>query len=288
MKIFGRNVPVIALVLAGLLIGTAGAAVLDVFGTHKTTATVGEALTLVDIESHITLYGGECTTAEMTAISHTSVDVLSELDTIFTGLDGEGIEVVYSVAGNILPDVDGDKKQTVIIPAGETVVVTMSVCAAINIDGGEYIITTEFEPAEDVELLKLVNKDVDWNELDDYSAYLIYTPSGNEFSYYLIGNVNQYSTDMSLIYYIDQDDRFNNWGMNELIATGTSDATGFIVMSGSVDVADFPIVDDINYPDAKIWLVTSSDLTLWESGSGWNPDNYLFETVLIPGYVKAV
>ena len=75
MKIFGRSVPVIALVLTALLIGTAGAAVLDVFGTHKTTAEVSAALVFDDTESEITLAGGECMTTTMSVESQTSVDV---------------------------------------------------------------------------------------------------------------------------------------------------------------------------------------------------------------------
>jgi len=138
-----------------------------------------------------------------------------------------------------------------------------------------------FDPASC--LLTLHEKDSGWNIVSD-GAYgeLFYNCSGAEFEYAFYGTGLTASTGYSLIYYADPwtGDNPGAW-----IAAGTSDGSGNIVLSGSVDLGiDLPTSPDTN-PGAKIWLVLSSDYNSGTAATGpmtgWNPTEYLFEHNLI-------
>jgi len=116
---------------------------------------------------------------------------------------------------------------------------------------------------------------------DGIYGILTHNVKGPEFEYAFTGTGLASSTGYSLIYYAD------GWPGNNpgaLIASGTSDGSGGLSLSGSVELGmDLPHASDANHPGgAKIWLVPSSD---YDAGNakmvGWNPGNYLFETGLI-------
>jgi len=67
-----------------------------------------------------------------------------------------------------------------------------------------------------------------------------------------------------------------------VLGKGTSDGSGNLTISNEVNLGyDMPHPFDANYPTgAKIWLVLSADHNDTQM-TDWNPDQYLFETVLI-------
>ena len=150
--------------------------------------------------------------------------------------------------------------------------------------------------------ITLDNKDpVTWMPIEDeYLIELIYNPCCPEFDWCLEGKVPLHDTEYVLIYYSDQPDRFINWGGAPALELGivTSDINGDINAYGTADVTSFPFENDWNIgPDAdysqspdyychakgaKIWLIPTSDYNgTDEVMSGWNPDNYMFETDLV-------
>ncbi len=110
---------------------------------------------------------------------------------------------------------------------------------------------------------------------------LTYIVKHPEFDYGFTASGLQNNTEYSLIYYADP------WPGNNpgaLIGTATTDGTGNIAMSDSVELnMSFPAPGDLNHPDgAKIWLVPSSDYDdSTNELTAWNPDTYLFEIGLI-------
>jgi len=152
--------------------------------------------------------------------------------------------------------------------------------------------------------LTLENKDNStWLVIsDDISGTLEYVSSANLFWYSFSATGLTASTEYSLIYYADTENRFVDWGGDNpgaLIATFTTDASGNITpTAGSVDLnMDLPCSPDANAyfydytksPDlydhatgAKIWLVPTS---AYDAGqrkvTAWTPSAFLFETDLI-------
>jgi len=132
----------------------------------------------------------------------------------------------------------------------------------------------------DGEMLCLDNKNPSgWDPiLDGTLGILLYGPSGSTFDFAFNGRGLSLNTDYSLIYYAD------GWPGNNpgaLIDTGTSDGSGGISMSGSIDLdMDLPDPADANYSTygAKIWLVPSSDYNaLTNSMKTFVAARYLFE-----------
>ncbi len=148
----------------------------------------------------------------------------------------------------------------------------------------------------DTQTISLRHKDpLTWEVLEDEEL------GGADITFNTCGTTFDYSMDYwnipegeySLVYYIDQDPRFELWGKVDVIETISIEGTG--TYSNSVDILTMPCIDDWNAgpeadysvePDnyehangAKLWLVPSIDI---ENGqmTVWNPDNYLFETDL--------
>jgi len=149
--------------------------------------------------------------------------------------------------------------------------------------------------------LTLENKDASWAIISDgISGTLDYNASGNNFNFSFTATGLTASTNYSLIYYADTEDRYNDWGGDNpgaFIATFATDGSGNI-SSGDTYVnlgMDLPCSPDANAyfydytgdPDyydhatgAKIWLVPSTYYTAPEVTT-WAPDTFLFETDLI-------
>lgn len=169
---------------------------------------------------------------------------------------------------------------------------------------GKYWITITVNPAIlEWRTLILENKDpVTWQIIDDgVKGTLTYRPACSEFEYEFEATGLAFNTKYSLIYYADFEDRFANWGGNNLgalIGIGISDGSGKLSMSDSIDLdMNLPSLPDANIyihdyfgpPDnyahahgAKVWLVPSSDYDIGlNKVTNWNPTKFLFETDLI-------
>lgn len=141
----------------------------------------------------------------------------------------------------------------------------------------------------------LENKDTaTWAIITDgRSGTLQYNSSGNNFDFNFTGIGLEVSTAYSLIYYANPYPGNNPGG---LIGTGTSDGSGGLVISGSVNTGSMPRPPDSNMlvdhsipPDnyatpfgAKIWLVPSACYnSTTKSITTWSPTRFLFETDMI-------
>jgi len=139
---------------------------------------------------------------------------------------------------------------------------------------------------------------------DDIHGVLQYNKAGAEFEYHLTATGLATTTNYSLIYYADQEERFHYWGGDNpgaVIGTFATDATGNIgPVAGSVDLGmNLPCPPDANMYDvdycvrdgydhcygAKIWLIPTTQLDTGDVPVvGWPPDTggvWLFETDLI-------
>lgn len=131
----------------------------------------------------------------------------------------------------------------------------------------------------DNDLVKLENKDLSWNVINDGTYGLFYYDnSDSTFKYTFSGYGLQNTTNYSLIYYAD------GWPGNHpgaLIGAGLSDGTGNLLLTGNPDLGmNLPTMPDANYPNgAKIWLVPSSmyDETT-NAVTSWSPASFLWET----------
>jgi len=138
--------------------------------------------------------------------------------------------------------------------------------------------------------LVMENKDENQNWLvlfgDTMKGELDYNSMGPTFDYTFEATGLQNTTDYSLIYYADP---WAGGNPGALIANFTTDGTGDIPSTpGSIELGiDLPDSSDDNaLLGAKIWLVLSGDYSATTPGdsgqmTGWNPDDYLFETHLI-------
>ena len=128
-------------------------------------------------------------------------------------------------------------------------------------------------------VLFLENKDANWQIIEDgIWGKVTFSPIGTAFDYDLYAQGLAANAEYNLIYYADP------WPNNNgaLIGNHVSDGSGVIVANGqSVDLGmSIPVPADNNYPaGGKIWLIPASD-----GGApmtGWNPLNYLHETLLV-------
>jgi hypothetical protein len=124
----------------------------------------------------------------------------------------------------------------------------------------------------DTQTILLTHKDAQWNPIGD-PITLTYNTCGSTFDYSLSDLPQGYS----LVYYIDQEDRFNNWGKVFVIGD---------TISGSVDIPSMPYAEDLNYADgAKFWLVPTCNLddsTIAEMTylDPWMHESYFYEESL--------
>lgn len=157
--------------------------------------------------------------------------------------------------------------------------------------------------------LVLENKNTDWEiqDADGIKATLTYNLVANDFEYKLEASELDISTDYSLVYYADKQDRFVDYGGNNpgaLIVKIKTDSDGNISTEGSVNLKmNLPAPEDWNASSeanyctndendnynlcrgAKIWLVPSTDYNATSKkikDASWaNVGKFLFETDLI-------
>jgi hypothetical protein len=208
-------------------------------------------------------------------------------------------QTIYRDADNIkLGSLIDQNMNLGVIPANGTMQVKQSYRLDCNA-GNEYqndqmSFQIQIEGAQRIgqQTLTLENKvkvGTEWEVIADANkATLTYNTEGATFDYNVTGKVPQASTLYSLIYYADPWDGKGLTGLaGKLIGTATSDGGGAITLSGNIDTGTMPNADDANASiGAKLWLVPSADYDVANHVmTGWNPDNYLFETGLV-NYVK--
>jgi len=284
VSVFGKKLPVF--VIALLAIGVVSAAVIPYFAQITGLVTVTSQGLLVD------------------GLSYPATDTLIE------EWNGQGFTSFDSrtyIGGHSLKN----------LGASEVSVGLTTICVPGDTSNNDCVgVTCSFVSGANSGDLLLENKNPsDWTEItgDTISANLHYDIDGTSFYYDLSGTVPKVSTNYVLIYYADRQDRFVNWGGDNpgaLIATFTSDGSGNIPASikGTIDIATVlpnpvdwnanpsPDYCDVNGPDkyptcsgAKIWLVPATDYNDGEKKlTGWNPENYLFETDLITSFNGAI
>ena len=157
IKLYGRRIPVIAILIAVLVIGIASAALVWSFVTHETLVRVSAPVEL-DLYSHeLDLYSGECTEDEpisMNITNHANVDTYAGIVTTVTsteyGTEDPGPETGICVYYT-------DDEDVVIteiwIPANgtddNTMEMFMHICTAPSLDPVDYTISTNFTPSSE-------------------------------------------------------------------------------------------------------------------------------------------
>jgi len=110
----------------------------------------------------------------------------------------------------------------------------------------------------------LYQKDANWERTGD--GYGLITFIGNTFVF----NGQNLTGEYSLIVFdtVAGDDDNDEWpGEGPVLATGVASEAGTLGLEGEVACLD----------EAKIWLVTASDVREDGTMRAWNPENYLFE-----------
>lgn len=265
VRVFGKSIPILAIVAIAMTTGMASAALLTHYGRIRMTADVQQSV-LVDGNDHTELItdvlskpapGGETFCFKHTLTNQASVPATVEFETSYR------------------PRLEDDEITTTIysLPLKTT--------------------------------LTLEDKDASWNPItgNDRKAVLTFDTVHNKFKYELEVTDLEDETEYALIYYADYEDRFAEWGGDNpgyVITTFTTDGNGDKSVSGNVNLGmNLPHPNDWNggpdadytqSPDsyvhgkgAKLWIVPTSDLTDDDKLplDAWNPSKYLFETDLI-------
>ncbi len=128
-------------------------------------------------------------------------------------------------------------------------------------------------PDTDEILLFLENKDASWVTIggDGIWGYVLFDPQASTFDYAVECMGLTPGTNYSFIYYPEPQTTWP-WPIT-VIDSGVAAGDTSLSLSGSYDFGQ-----DLN--QVKLWVVVSSDIVAGEM-SGWNPGNYLFETILI-------
>ncbi len=156
----------------------------------------------------------------------------------------------------------------------------------------------------DKQTLNFYHKDsTTWEFIGEKIATLTFDTCSPDFDFRLEVEGAEPDTDYSLVYYMDQQDRMENWGGDPLhvIYTFTTDTDGnHIEDDGLLKVPTMPYSVDWNagpeadygdsnngYDDyehirgAKLWIIPSSDVDGIRNNEVWNPETYLYEDDLI-------
>lgn len=324
INILGRQMPILAILVGLLVIGTASAAVayFAFSGTIEVTSPFGAnqydafniQLKAGDSERYPDLY----------IQNSANTSILVELNTIVTDSSDQvvsGISILYcDMDGILLSDVDNDGDQELVIPSGGTYIDAL-VEADEYLETDTYTVNASANPPVDVDFVELTYKDDttdggEWNPTDEMDAYVIYAEESSTFDYCVKAIGLDDDTSYSLIYYVDQTDRFNNYlGVfpSKTIATIVTgeytseyDEDDMLFETDSFDIGhSLPVSTDANAdpvnhdyrgaPDfyensagAKLWLVPTSDITSDPDDdqtsklmTEWNPADYLFECELV-------
>jgi len=230
-------------------------------------------------------------------------------------LTNGGTNVIYHDEDGLpLSDLDDDGLPELIIPVGGTSITVSSETTGV--------VNTTFTTPEDVDFINMTSKELvsenTYMPTDDMIGYLIYEQSSSDFNFCLKAEKLETSTEYSLIYYVDQPDRFDAWGgvypsktiislrsgedfesyhiTNKMVFTIGEVAIGHSLPHPDYDTNAYTVNHDYrgapNYykygTGAKMWLIPNTDLNddpVKNSNEvivkSWNPDDYLFEDGLV-------
>ena len=307
IEIFGKKVPVIAILIALLVIGTASAAVFLNYATLSGTVDVSNGISVTDSDGDIFEANGEGVLNFESPAVFTINNANNEpaivnlvttltLDTVPVD-DFAGLTVDYSVIDGTGVEATDPGTLVLVPPGGLTVDVEFD--AADDAMPGEYevIVAVEysaedyedFEGENAMETLLLTHKEGfgpsgSWTPIGEIST-LEFIQMGNEFYYELDATDLESEVEYALIYYADQEDPFANWGgvAPGVIDTFTTGTDGNAIVVNCINLnMNMPSPDDINYPVAKIWIVPTDVLTDGtclpiNPEGGWQPTRFLFE-----------
>ena len=275
IEIFGKKVPLFAILIAVLVIGTASAAIFMNYATLTGEIDVTHSISVSDYDTDPIALGGDgelifASPATFVVNNNGDEPVIVDLvTTLFLDsvevTDETGLAVDYSVINGS----DVEEGMVLIPPGGLTINVefdavdnaipgTYTVQVEVNYSATPY---DEFEGDNAMVDVTLTHKDgePDWNPIGNNSS-LSYAPMGNEFYFELDAIELEASISHSLIYYADP------WPGNNpgaVMAAFTTDGNGDVTSSGHVDLGmNIPHADDDNFDEgAKVWVVLSSNLT---------------------------
>jgi len=315
IEIFGRKIPILAVLMALLIVGTASAAV-TYFAFSGTVAVTSPFSEGEGHEFEIMLNANDNAQKTFEIANGANTPILVELVTSITadGLsDTSGITVEYcDEDGIMLSDLDNDEKQELVISPGG-MFITVSVHTDANLDTDTYTIDTIAKSPVGVDFVGLTSKDIVWQPDGRMEGYVIYDISDPEFDFCIKVNGLQ-DEEYSLIYYVDQVNRYVNYGgINPSIVIATVEpgiyqgleGTDIAFLNSAASVGhDLPHETDANSdssnhdyrgaPDfyktstgAKLWLIptASVDETNPTNGgtiiTGWDASLYLYEYELV-------
>lgn len=309
INIFGKKLPILGIIMAVLVIGTASAVMtyFEFQGTIKVTSPFGDE----DPETYDgEVYAGDSIQEYAYVENDANNPIFVEL---YTTGQGNSVITYYDEDGIPLSDVDNDGMQElVIVPGGTEVGISAHVDPGMAED--IYTIVTELVEPTDVGFVSLISKDSNTWEPNPENGYghVVYETVSSEFDFCVKATGLQDNTEYELIYYADEPNRFEDWGganPSKVIATittgeyyGVDDNTLFLNDAKGIQHS-LPAPCDANgdvsnhdyrgAPDfydvatgAKLWLVPS-DAFSGEDGDSqgtmteWVPDNYLFEYGLV-------
>ena len=298
IEIFGKKVPLFAILIVIMVIGTASAAVFLNYATLSGTVDVSNGISVTDSDGETFEANGEGalnfdSPATFTINNEGETPTIVDLNTIIL-LNNDLVtdEVVTDFAGltvgnSVIEGTDVENGPVLVPPGGLTVDVYF--VAAENAMPGDYTILVEvnvnltsydeFDGDNAMETVSLSNKDpaFDWASYGN-TASVNYASMGDEF-YYELSATGLDDVEHCLIYYADKEEPRNvNWGGDNpgAIIAVTIPSGGVIDING-IKVLDMnlPHADDWNSffydysgePDyydnahgAKLWLVPSDQV----------------------------
>ena len=151
IEIRGRKIPILAILIGLLVIGTASAALVTTFVTHNTLVKVSTPVELDSYSHELDLYSGECTEDEpisMNITNHANVETYAGIVTTVNseeyGTEDEGICIHYTYAGDVVTEI--------LIPANgteeNTLEILMHICTDPALAPVDYTISTNFTPSD--------------------------------------------------------------------------------------------------------------------------------------------
>lgn len=319
IEIFGKKVPVIAMIMALMVIGTASAAVFLNYATLSGTVEVSNGISVTDSNGDEFEANGEGFLnfngpASFTINNANNEPVIVNLVTTLT-LDDiavddfTGLTVDYSVIDSTGVEGTGTGTLLLVPPGGLTIEVVFY--ADDNAMPGEYNITMAVDYNDEdyntfygenaMETLELSYKNDVWQAIENGKVQVDYAPMGNAF-YYEMEFDGVDLTDYALIYYADKPDRFNMWGGDnpgaiiQILPTSIVDGD---MITNLIDLdMDLPHLNDANFdttytnyslePDfydnscgAKLWLVPLIDINpLYASEGGQLVTGWFSDTIV--------
>lgn len=317
IKLFGKRVPILAVMVVLMIASASAAAVYFEFRGDVTVQSPFGGTMDTPIDYDATLFAGDDIQATVPIPNTANTPILVELETLVNGSAiPDGLTLTYvDTDGIVLSDVDGDEMQELLLPAESITYVGISAYTTPVLLGGElidenFLVTTNIMEPIDVDFVGLASKNTTtWQPDGIMSGYVIYETESDVFNFAVKATgLNGTNVDYDLIYYADEPNRFVSWGGADpsmVVATITTGAylgagNNGLFMNSANNTGYLPHVDDANAdavnhdyrgsPDfynkatgAKLWLVPTGELAIMQAGGvgSWNPSEYLMDIGLV-------